>query len=87
MVLPTDMVLIEDESFKTYVEAYTTNEALFRKDFAKAFGQLISLGCLAHCQPGAGGKLDINESPSANKDFRDLAMHGSVERMKALQDD
>jgi hypothetical protein len=87
MMLPTDMALIEDESFKTYVEAYATDEALFQKDFAEAFGQLISLGCPAHCQPGAAGNLDTDESPSANKDFRDLAMHGSVERMKALQDD
>jgi ankyrin repeat protein len=64
MMLPTDMALvIEDESFKTYMaEAYTTNEALFQKDFTKAFGQLISLGCPAHCQPGAAGKLDTNKS-------------------------
>jgi hypothetical protein len=88
MMLPTNMALVEDESFKTYVEVYTTDEALFQKVFVKAFGQLISLGCPAHCQPGAAGKLGTNKSPSANKDFRDLAMlHGSAERMKALQDD
>lgn len=83
MMLPTDMALIQDDKFKPVVEEYAKNQEVFFKDFAAAFGALLSKGCPAHCQPGAS----VSKASVANDDsaaFRDLAMHGSVERMKEL---
>lgn len=82
MMLPTDMALIQDEGFLPYVKQYAADEQLFFKDFAEAFGKLLALGCPAHCQPEA----PIPKAPGStpDKDFRDLAMHGSVERMQEV---
>jgi len=44
MMLPTDMVLIEDPKFKAYVEKYKDDEKLFFNDFSKAFQKLTELG-------------------------------------------
>jgi hypothetical protein len=80
MMLPTDMALIEDEAFLPWVKKYAADEKAFFHDFAESFGKLISLGCPGHCQPGAV----LSPAPlDTNKAFRDLAMHGSVERMQA----
>lgn len=86
MMLPTDMALIQDEKFKVHVEAYAKDEQLFFKDFAEAFGALLSKGCPAHCQPGAKAPKTGAATVDPSTAFRDLAMHGSVERMQeALQ--
>ena len=79
----SDMALLDDESFLSFVKAYAADEELFFRDFADAFSQLISKGCPAHCQPAAA-PLAGDEEPAVDKDFRDFAMHGSVERMKEL---
>lgn len=44
MMLPTDLVLIQDKSFKKYVNSYAKDESLFMKDFSAAFAKLLSLG-------------------------------------------
>ncbi|CAI2169589.1 5013_t:CDS:2 [Funneliformis geosporum] len=44
MMLPADMALIQDKNFKTWVETYSKDEALFFKDFAAAFHKLEELG-------------------------------------------
>lgn len=44
MMLPSDIALIADPSFKKYVEIYAKDEDRFFKDFAKAFGKLLELG-------------------------------------------
>jgi len=44
MMLPTDMVLIEDPGFKTWVEKYNKDEKLFFAHFASAFQKLTELG-------------------------------------------
>ncbi|RXK41600.1 cytochrome c peroxidase, mitochondrial [Tremella mesenterica] len=44
MMLPTDMALIKDKSFKKYVEKYAKSEEAFFEDFSKAFGTLLELG-------------------------------------------
>jgi ankyrin repeat protein len=79
------MALIEDEAFLPFVKAYAEDEQLFFSDFADAFSKLLSKGCPEHCQPDAAttAAADATE-PSVDKDFRDLAMHGSVERMQEL---
>lgn len=82
MMLPTDLCLIHDGGFLPYVKAYAENEALFFADFAQAFGELVSKGCPAHCQLEAAPSEKAAPTNAADKDFRDLAMHGSVERMQ-----
>lgn len=84
MMLPTDVCLIEDEGFLPYVQAYAADEALFFRDFSQAFGRLLCLGCPAHCQLDAHVTTSTTAEPTADKDFRDLAMHGSVDRMKEV---
>lgn len=44
MMLPTDLVLLQDAKFNKYVQAYAKDDGLFRKDFAAAFAKLLSLG-------------------------------------------
>lgn len=81
MMLPSDMALVQDEQFHVWVKKYAEDEEAFRADFADAFSRLIALGCPAKCQPDAAvdpPKMD------PDKEFRDLAMHGSLERMKAI---
>lgn len=83
MMLPTDIALKEDPAFLPHVQAYAADEALFFAEFATAFAKLISLGCPDHCQPGAAA-LVTAEDTAANKEFRDHAMHGSIEHMKSI---
>lgn len=51
MMLPTDMALLDDPSFKAVVVEYAKDESAFFRDFATAFGKLLSLGCPAQCDP------------------------------------
>ncbi|ODQ63092.1 mitochondrial putative cytochrome c peroxidase [Nadsonia fulvescens var. elongata DSM 6958] len=44
MMLPIEMTLLEDKSFRPWVEVYAKDKELFFKDFAAAFGKLIELG-------------------------------------------
>jgi len=84
MMLPTDMELKTDPGFLPYVKEYAADEELFRKDFAAAFGKLIALGCPAHVQPDSPPLEDANPESVADKSFRDLAMHGSLVKMKQI---
>jgi ankyrin repeat protein len=94
MMLPTDLALIQDEKFLPYVKAYAADEALFFRDFSEAFSALLAKGCPDHVvPPPAATTTDAATTPAAEekpqpKDpaslFRDLAMHGSLERMQEL---
>lgn len=44
MMLPSDMVLVEDTIFKTFVEIYAKDEQKFFSDFSNAFSRLLELG-------------------------------------------
>ena len=44
MMLPSDMVLVQDPKFKTIVEIYAKDENAFFADFASAFSKLLELG-------------------------------------------
>lgn len=44
MMLPTDYVLIQDDSFKKYVDLYAGDQEKFFADFSKAFNKLEELG-------------------------------------------
>ena len=44
MMLPSDIVLVEDAGFRKYVDIYAKNQKKFFDDFAKAFPKLEELG-------------------------------------------
>lgn len=44
MMLPSDLVLIEDEGFKKYTEVYAKDNKKFFADFSAAFQKLEELG-------------------------------------------
>ncbi|KAJ9071724.1 heme peroxidase [Entomophthora muscae] len=44
MMLPTDMALIKDATYKKFVELYAKDAAKFSSDFAAAFAKLLELG-------------------------------------------
>mmetsp|Transcript_8419 Transcript_8419/g.20940 ORF Transcript_8419/g.20940 Transcript_8419/m.20940 type:complete len:331 (+) Transcript_8419:50-1042(+) len=44
MMLPSDLVLIKDPSFRKYAEAYAKDDDKFKEDFGKAFEKLVNLG-------------------------------------------
>lgn len=51
MMLPTDLALMEDPSFRPHVEAYADDQDLFYADFSKAFAKLIELGVKRGARP------------------------------------
>lgn len=44
MMLPSDLVLIQDKKFRPYVEAYAKDNGKFVADFTKAYTKLTELG-------------------------------------------
>lgn len=44
MMLPTDLVLVQDAKFEKYVAIYAKDNAKFNSDFSEAFGKLLALG-------------------------------------------
>lgn len=46
MMLPSDIVLIEDPAFSGFVDLYAKDQKIFFKDFAAAFQKLTELGCV-----------------------------------------
>ena len=45
MMLPSDIVLIQDPKFKEYVSLYAKEPKTFNQDFADCFSRLLELGC------------------------------------------
>jgi len=44
MMLPTDLILLQDPSFRRYVKQYAKDRERFERDFSKAFQKLVELG-------------------------------------------
>lgn len=44
MMLPNDLILVQDGAFRQVVETYAKDEAAFFRDFAAAFGKLLEAG-------------------------------------------
>ena len=44
MMLPSDLALLSDKTFKALVQEYAADDKLFYKDFAHAFQKLQELG-------------------------------------------
>ena len=85
MMLPTDICLIQDDKFKEYVSLYAQDESKFFMDFANAFGKLIRLGCpVNEATKTTAAAAESTVSVTPEMEFRDLAMHGSIEKIQAL---
>lgn len=78
MMLPTDLALVEDKKFFAYVKTYAKFQDEFFKDFATAFGKLISLGKKSK-------EETVDGQSEASKAFREYAMHGNLIRMKEIE--
>ena len=57
MMLPSDVALTWDKTFRAYVILYSKDEEQFFKDFSRAFGKLLALGTKQNAG-GGGGPLD-----------------------------
>ena len=44
MMLPNDVILVQDGEFRKFVELYAKDEASFFNDFASAFSKLLEAG-------------------------------------------
>ena len=69
-MLPTDMALLEDESFRSWAQKYADDKELFYDHFAKAFGKLLELGVDRKHNPyiAAPKKSDEPGAPGAGSD-------------------
>jgi len=76
MMLPADMALKTDPEFRKYAELYAKDQEVFFKDFAAAFGKLMSLGCPESCDPAYVAEVSAKERTNAA--FREACMHGSL---------
>lgn len=92
-MLPTDHSLIEDASFKEWVEKYADDQKLFKEHFSAVFAKLIELGVyrdedgiarFSNLEKGkyqsAPKKGDKPGAPGAGKDG--LARKGAQENQK-----
>jgi peroxiredoxin len=78
MLLPTDMALLEDPIFRSWVVKYAEDKDLFYDHFSKAFAKLIELGVdrirnpyesapKKDDEPGAKGAGDGEAQPLAHE--------------------
>ena len=81
MMLPTDMALKTDPEFKKYAAMYAEDEQLFFNDFAEAFGKLIANGAPVQA------KSKPTKKSEASAEFREAAMHGSLDVVMAKAKD
>jgi len=88
MMLPTDMALKTDPVFAQHAAAYAADQALFFKDFSDAFARLLSAGCPAMCNPLRSGSVSPRAARDhASAEFREWAMHGSLEQVRRFAPD
>ena len=81
-MLPTDIAIKTDPKFRPIAESYAKDEAAFFRDFSRAFAKLVALGCPANTQPKDTSSGPAGKCPSA--EFREMAMHGSLEHMDSV---
>eukprot|EP00949_MAST-11_sp_MAST-11-sp1_P003745 g3745.t1 len=85
MMLPTDMAVKTDPSFRAVAEIYAKDESAFRADFATAFAKLLALGCPAAAQPSGQEASSQASGGNPTQSFLENCMHGSKEHaMKAV---
>ena len=83
-MLPTDMCIRTDPVFSVYARRYATDEALFFHDFGLAYSKLLELGVpepIKSVVTALPNGLNSTEQEKVNGDFREYAMHGSIEKV------
>lgn len=83
MMLPTDMALMTDPKFKPHVLHYAADEESFFDDFSDVFAKLTSLGC-PFDNDAPVKKVALSTIAQNSAEFREYAMHGSVDRMQEI---
>jgi hypothetical protein len=83
MMLPSDMAIRTDEALAPFARKYADDAALFADDFSAAFAKLLALNCPPSCSDTSKGK---SEAPGASAQFRENAMHGSIEKVMQFKD-
>ncbi|KIW13016.1 hypothetical protein PV08_08203 [Exophiala spinifera] len=61
MMLPTDMALLEDPSFRVWVDKYAADKDLFFRDFAAVFAKLMELGIRRDAQGNVINQENIED--------------------------
>ena len=93
MMLPTDIAIKTDPSFRVHLERFAVDAEAFNVEFGAAFAKLLALGCPAACQPAeecASGascphaKKEAKRSAGPAAEFREHAMHGSLEHCEGI---
>merc|ERR1740117_1243843 len=79
MMLPTDIALINDDSFRPHVERYAADSQVFFDEFAAAFAKLIANGSESKATEVAGGHGGNSDD---SEKFMENAMHGSLEMVQ-----
>eukprot|EP00658_Telonema_sp_P-2_P085397 TRINITY_DN972_c0_g1_i1.p1 TRINITY_DN972_c0_g1~~TRINITY_DN972_c0_g1_i1.p1 ORF type:complete len:397 (+),score=85.46 TRINITY_DN972_c0_g1_i1:174-1364(+) len=77
MMLPTDICLLSDPSFRPWVEKYAKDEAAFFEDFTDAFSKLMLNGVTEEREV----RTELDKVSSL---FRECCMHGYEEKLRNL---
>lgn len=80
MMLPTDLALKTDPVFAPIALEYANDQDLFFKDFRAAFAKLLANGTASADGIGAEDPEEIRSN--ASKEFREQAMHGSLQKVR-----
>eukprot|EP00193_Tetraselmis_chui_P009488 CAMPEP_0177768534 /NCGR_PEP_ID=MMETSP0491_2-20121128/9776_1 /TAXON_ID=63592 /ORGANISM="Tetraselmis chuii, Strain PLY429" /LENGTH=420 /DNA_ID=CAMNT_0019285355 /DNA_START=148 /DNA_END=1410 /DNA_ORIENTATION=+ len=89
VMLPSDMALKEDPEFRKYAELYARDNQAFFRDFARAYAKLLSNGGPPTVCPFNKSVYDEDDDGTTeaklahySAEFREHAMHGSIEHCK-----
>lgn len=82
VMLPTDMALRTDKKFRVWAELYAKDEKKFFEDFRLAYAKLMTVG--TNIDPFKDVDTALSAKDKASADFREAAMHGSIEVVQRL---
>mmetsp|Transcript_30004 Transcript_30004/g.58874 ORF Transcript_30004/g.58874 Transcript_30004/m.58874 type:complete len:408 (-) Transcript_30004:577-1800(-) len=85
MMLPSDLAIRDDSSFRQWAEKYAKDEQLFFQDFAKAFSKLMANGCPAHVNPSVRQpRAPKDEQAFLDGEVLEHSMHGSLGHVQKM---
>lgn len=92
--MPTDIAVRDDPSFKVYAQKFADDKDAFFESFGRNYGKLMALGCPSVCQvtedadpPPPKSFPTSTEGEKKSAEFRERAMHGSLEFVQKLAED
>ena len=62
MMLPTDMALVKDKSFKPHVERYAKDSQVFFKEFSEVIVKLLELGVPFEKNGSTEGRIEFKST-------------------------